>query len=273
MSYGSNSQGPLYTAPPPEYAPEHAQSANAGTSSAREPFLGREWENDNVPDDFKIGVSVGQCDIGIRMAFVRKVYSILATQLFLTMVMGAVFMYNESAKQWVQSNRWAVWVSMISTFVLLFALIWKRRSYPTNYVLLSLFTFVEAYAIGVTVTYFAKELVLQALIITFGIFVALTLFTLQTQWDFSGLFPFLYGALWLIVILGFVQIFIRFSSTFDLILATGIAIVFCGFIIYDTYNIMHRLSPEEYVMAAVELYLDLLNLFLAILRILNDLRD
>ena len=69
------------------------------------------------------------------------------------------------------------------------------------------------------------------------------------------------------------QIFIRFNSTFDLILATGIAIVFCGFIIYDTYNIMHRLSPEEYVMAAVELYLDLLNLFLAILRILNDLRD
>ncbi|CAG8526428.1 8779_t:CDS:2 [Paraglomus occultum] len=269
MSYGSNSQGPVYTAPPPEYV----QTDSAGTSSAREPFLGREWENDNVPDDFKIGVSVGQCDIGIRMAFVRKVYSILAVQLFLTMIMGAVFMYNESAKNWVQSNNWAVWVSLISTFVLLFALIWKRRSYPANYILLGLFTFAEAYSIGVTVTFYSQVLVLQALIITFSIFVALTLFTLQTQWDFSGMFPFLYGALWLVVILGFVQIFIPFNKTFDLILATGIAIVFCGYIIFDTYNLMHRLSPEEYVMAAVELYLDIINLFLAILRILNDLRD
>jgi len=269
MSYGSNSHGPAYTAPPPEYA----QADSAGTSSAREPFLGREWENDNVPDDFKIGVSVGQCDISIRMAFIRKVYSILAAQVFLTMIMGAVFMYNESAKNWVQSNNWAVWVSLISTFVLLFALIWKRRSYPANYILLSLFTFVEAYSIGVTLTFYSQVLVLQALIITFSIFVALTLFTLQTKWDFSGMFPYLYGALWLIVIVGFVQIFIPFNKTFDLFLAIAIAIVFCGYIMFDTQNIMQKLSPEEYVMAAVELYLDILNLFLAILRILNDLRD
>jgi len=87
------------------------------------------------------------------------------------------------------------------------------------------------------------------------------------------MFPFLYGALWLVVILGFVQIFFTFSKTADLLLAGAIAIVFCGFIIFDTYNIMHRLSPEEYVMASIDLYLDILNLFLAILRILNDLRD
>ncbi|CAG8613111.1 28081_t:CDS:2 [Gigaspora margarita] len=218
MSYGT-SQG-AYPGPPPAYSP-------VGTS--HEPPIGREWESgDDVPEDFKYGVSVSECSLNIRMAFVRKVYSILFAQIGLTTVVAAIFMHNNKIKYWVQENSWALIVSMIATFVLLLLLMWKRRSYPTNFALLAAFTLVESYSLG-----------------TLG--------------------------LWVVVIAGFVSIFIPFSTGLDLAIAVFTAILFSGFVIYDTFNIMKRTSPEEYVIAAVELYLDFVNLFIAILRILNDL--
>ena len=52
----------------------------------------------------------------------------------------------------------------------------------------------------------------------------------------------------------------------------GGALIFCGFIIFDTHMIMHKLSTEEYIMASIDLYLDFINLFLFILRILQAAR-
>lgn len=39
------------------------------------------------------------------------------------------------------------------------------------------------------VTFYDQGIVLQALLITFGVFLALTVFTLQSKWDFSGMAP------------------------------------------------------------------------------------
>ncbi|KAJ3323770.1 Transmembrane BAX inhibitor motif-containing protein 4 [Gonapodya sp. JEL0774] len=83
--------------------------------------------------------------------------------------------------------------------------------------------------------------------------------------------PFLYIAVWGLVIAGFVQIFLPFNRVADLAIAVVGALVFCAYTVFDTYLIFNRLSPEDYIIAAVELYLDLLNMFLYILRILNDL--
>jgi hypothetical protein len=85
--------------------------------------------------------------------------------------------------------------------------------------------------------------------------------------------PFLYTALWGLVVIGLVQIFLPFNNMVDLAIASVSALVFAGYTVYDTYEIMHRTSCEEYVMASVELYLDVVNLFIAILRILNDLNS
>ena len=42
-----------------------------------------------------------------------------------------------------------------------------------------------------------------------------------------------------------------------------------GFIVFDTHMIMTRVSPEEYIIATIELYLDIINLFIEILKILD----
>ena len=66
----------------------------------------------------------------------------------------------------------------------------------------------------------------------------------------------------------FSQIFVN-SEVLEFVISLGGALLFCGFIIFDTHMIMHKLSPEEYILASINLYLDILNLFLYILRILE----
>uniref|UniRef100_A0A1D1XJ27 Putative membrane protein C576.04 n=1 Tax=Anthurium amnicola TaxID=1678845 RepID=A0A1D1XJ27_9ARAE len=258
MSYGT----PSFSGPPPAYSPV----PTSGPSTEPRDF-------DEIPDDLthKVYIPVSEYDVEVRLAFMRKVYSILFAQLSLSTLTAGFMMYNNNFKSWVQSNIWAFYVSILASFIFLLLLAWKRRSYPLNYVFLTGFTLVESYTIGTTVTYFNQSIVLQALVLTTGIFIGLTLFTFQSKYDFSGMAPYLFGSLWIVVIIGFVGIFFPFGKTFDLIIAIGTAILFCGFIIYDTYNIMNRLSPEEYITASVDLYLDFINLFIAILRILNDL--
>ena len=46
------------------------------------------------------------------------------------------------------------------------------------------------------------------------------------------------------------------------------AFLFAGFIIFDTHMLMEKLSPEEYIIGAINLYLDILNLFLEILKLM-----
>lgn len=50
------------------------------------------------------------------------------------------------------------------------------------------------------------------------------------------------------------------------------AIVFSCFIVFDTHMLIHKLSPEEYIVAAINLYLDIINLFLEILKILDAMK-
>jgi len=103
--------------------------------------------------------------------------------------------------------------------------------------------------------------------------------------------PFLFGGLVALIATGFVGIFVPFNSTVDLAYASGGCLIFSGYVIYDTFLINKKLSPDEYILGAISLYLDFLNLcechsirdkyrcsngsfpVLSILRVLNNLND
>jgi FtsH-binding integral membrane protein len=76
---------------------------------------------------------------------------------------------------------WALYVSLFGTLIVLGLLYWKRHSHPTNYGLLALFTLMEAFSLGVVTAFSDSVIVLQALLITTGVFLGLTLFTLQSK--------------------------------------------------------------------------------------------
>jgi len=70
---------------------------------------------------------------------------------------------------------------MLGSLVSLGLLYWKRHSFPTNFIFLSAFTLMEAFTIGVVVAFYETTIVLQALLITVGVFLGLTLFTFQSK--------------------------------------------------------------------------------------------
>lgn len=147
---------------------------------------------------------------------------------------------------------------------------WKRKSYPTNLLFLSGFTLMEAYTISVIVSFYKAGIVLNAVFLTAGIFIFLTAFACQTKYDFTSWIPYLGGALWGLVLFGFMYMFFPYSSTGELVYGGIAALIFSAYILVDTQLIMRHHHVEEEIAAAISLYLDIINLFLAILRILNS---
>ncbi|KAJ9107720.1 hypothetical protein QFC21_001180 [Naganishia friedmannii] len=293
--------------PPPQYTDSTPKpktyGAAEGSHSDRHSLLGHEgpsssrgnaWidqpEEDDLPDDFKVGVNVADCDVQIRMGFVRKVYrqvklrgaacllalityiciySILFAQLLATTLVSAA-LHHPSAQEFTRQNPWLLWVSIFGSFGTLLAVHFKRHQYPANMVLLGAFTMFESLMIGTVTSYYSARIVLQALIITTGVFVGLTLFTFQSKYDFSNMGPYLFAGLMGMLVTGIVQIFLPFNHTTDLVIACFGVLLFSGYTVYDTHAIMKRLSPDEYILGALSLYLDFINLFLYILRVLNN---
>ncbi|KAK0051879.1 protein lifeguard 4 [Biomphalaria pfeifferi] len=222
-----------------------------------------------IIDDFMYGSNVASAHIYIRMGFMRKVYGILTAQLVVTTLMSGVFMLSDTLQDFVQTNHWMLTISIFATFGILLALMWKRHETPTNYILLGLFTLMESYAIGVVVTFYKVPSVIQAFLLTIGLTVGLTIYTLQSKKDFTSWHAPAVMCLYALVLASLIQVFFPIPALHFGISLIGAAL-FCVFIVVDTHLLMAKLSPEEYIMAAINLYLDILNLFLYILRLLGE---
>jgi len=253
-----------YSQAPPSYEPSSSSDQAALLGGAPRS------SEDNVPDDFKFGGMVGEGSIDIRMAFVRKVYAILTVQLVATGALSAVSFFSASYKNWIQTNQWMMWVSLFGAIAFMLLTFWKRKSYPMNLLFLSGFTALEAYSVAVITSFYDSKIVLQAVLLTAGIFVALTLFACQTKYDFTSWMPYLFGGLWVLILVGFMAAFFPPNSKIELAYSIIAALIFSAYILVDTQLIMRHYHVEEEIAAAISLYLDVINLFLSILRILNS---
>jgi FtsH-binding integral membrane protein len=224
----------------------------------------------------------------VRAAFIRKVFSILSTQLLLTtaVIVGMIYAafvagdatYPSAFGSWIayEGGYLLSWLVLIPTMLVLCALMSCKDSYPLNLAGLFAFTVGMALLLGVTcVRYYGSGLGLQlllAFIITTATFLALTAFTIFSRIDFSFLGPAL-CALGAVLMLWSLIMTIAFlaggwSASWSLVFVLLGVCLFVGFIVYDTYMIVTRLGVDDYMLAAVELYTDVINLFLMVLSLL-----
>lgn len=212
----------------------------------------------------------------------NKIQIYVHFQLQLTVTFGVIciFVFHEPTKQWARQNSWLWWVAFIIMLVTMISMACcesVRRKTPTNYIFLGIFTLTMSFMLGlVTSTYRANE-VLMAVGITAVVCLALTLFAFQTKWDFTVMGGVLTVAVVILFLFGILCIFFR-SQTMSLIYASLGALVFCVYLVYDTQLMMggkhkYSISPEEYVFAALNLYMDIINIFMYILAILGNTRD
>ncbi|KAM9028963.1 protein lifeguard 4 isoform 2-T2 [Guaruba guarouba] len=150
-------------------------------AAAAEPLYPR----GSIEDDFNYGSNVASAAVRIRMAFLRKVYSILSIQVLLTTVTSAVFLYSTGVQAFVHERPALLLISGLGSLAVIVALTLYRHQHPVNLYLLFGFTLLEALTIAITVSFYDVSIVLQAFILTTAVFLALTAYTLQSKRDFS----------------------------------------------------------------------------------------
>ncbi|KAJ0051907.1 hypothetical protein Pint_03259 [Pistacia integerrima] len=209
----------------------------------------------------------------LRWSFIRKVYSIITIQLLVTIaVAGTVVTVRPISEFFVSSGAGlAVYIVLIITpFIVLCPLYYYHQKHPVNYFLLGIFTISLAFAVGLTCAFTSGKVILESVILTAAVVVSLTLYTFwaaKRGHDFNFLGPFLFGAIIVLMLFAFIQILFPLGRISVMIYGCLASIIFCGYIIYDTDNLIKRYSYDEYIWAAVSLYLDIINLFLSLLTI------
>ncbi len=161
---------------------------------------------------------------------------------------------------------------VILEFALLFGLYAAKKKAGLNLILLFAFTFISGLTLAPLLTSIlgmagGGSIVANAFMLTTVAFGGLSMFAMNTKRDFSVMGKMLFITLIVVVVASLMNIFFQ-SSLMQLVIASVSAILFSAFILYDTQNIIkgHYETPIE---GAIALYLDFLNLFIALLQILG----
>lgn len=215
----------------------------------------------------------------IRHAFIKKVYSIIMVQLAITTGFICLFLYEPKVKQYSIQHPEMFWIALVLTFILIIALACcesVRRSFPANFICLFLFTFFQSFLLGSAASRYDTDAVMIAVAICAVVCLGLTIFAFQTKFDFTICSGFLMVAVLVLICFGIVAIIFP-GKVIQLIYASLGAIVFSMYLVVDTQLMIggkHRysISPEEYIFAALNIYLDIINIFMSILQIVGYAR-
>lgn len=205
-----------------------------------------------------------------RATLVRRTYSLVFVSVLVT-IFGASFTLTQPAllSQVVAHPM----ITMLCVFIpLLFA---GRASFPANVGFVLLFNFAMGVMLAFPLYFYGRTqpgLISEAAGLTIGAFGILTLYAFVSRRDFSAWGSFFIVGLWILVATMFLNLFFR-NQTAGLWLASASVLIFSGLLVFDTWRLRNVYGPDDYVGAAVQIYLDLLNMFLAILRILGNRRS
>jgi len=214
----------------------------------------------------------------IRKGFIFKVYGLLTIQLVLTF--GFVILANEIKvlKIFIVTHIWFLIVLLFVPFVILILFVCYKSTMnkvPLNYILLFIFTIAEGYVVSFITLGYTKKSVYFVMALTLLAVIALTIYALVTKKDFTLMGGILWVTLTLLILGTILNMFFRIqflNFIFDII---GV-ILFSLYIIYDTQLIIgnreNKFSIDDYVLAVINLYLDIINLFLYLLSIFGDRR-
>lgn len=216
-------------------------------------------------------------DKSIRRAFIKKVYLILTAQLSVTVAFISFFLFHKPTQQWIQGpGFWFYYVSyatFLVTYITLICCPSVRRKYPGNFICLAIFTLAFSYMTGTIASFYDVKSVLIAASITCLVTFSVSLFAMQTKIDFTlcGGLLFILSMVLMFFGLSCMIVYIVSGPNYILQCVYGAlaALLFCLFLAYDTQMLMGKhklaLSPEEHIVGALQLYLDIVYLFLIIL--------
>jgi len=207
-----------------------------------------------------------------RATLVRRTYSLVLVSVLVTMV-GASFALSQPNLMAAVAQH--PFIAFFCSLAPLLMATRKKAEFPMNIGLVLLFNFVMGVIISPALFFYGRQqpgLIGQAAVLTLGAFGILTLYAFVSRRDFSAWGSFLIVGLWVLILTMVLNIFLQ-NATADLWLASIAVLLFSGLLVFDTWRLRNFYGPDEYVGAAVQIYLDLLNMFMAILRLTGNRRS
>ena len=238
--------------------------------------MGNDFAGRTRPGDLPRGWEGG--DSGLRR-YMLRVYNYMAGGLMLTGVIaygGAVSGVYAS-----MATTPLFWIVLLAPFALVVLLSWRIER--TSAVAAQLCFWVYAALVGLSLSgiflVYTGESIARVFVISAGTYGATSIYGYTTRADLSRFGSFLFMGLLGIVIAGLVNLFLASTALQFAVSVIG-ALVFTGLTAYDTQRIRDiYIADEDDVVAgkkaivgALALYLDFLNIFLMLLRLLGRRR-
>ena len=171
-------------------------------------------------------------------------------------------------------------VVVVLLIISFFVKLRKRKNGYSSYLSLkTVYFFVLLMGIGIypSIAFYISDIgavyVLLAFAITTIVFTLLAVYAYITKQDFSGLGGFLFVALISLILLNVAGIWIQ-TDIFHIGLSLAGILIFSAYVLHDISRMKHSGFSEENVPEAVlDLFLDFLNIFLDILRLISIFKD
>mmetsp|Transcript_24733 Transcript_24733/g.38508 ORF Transcript_24733/g.38508 Transcript_24733/m.38508 type:complete len:226 (-) Transcript_24733:55-732(-) len=220
-------------------------------------------------------------ELSDQMKFVRKVYSILALQLTITAGLIVAAQTSSDVNRFMITNSaMSITAAFLSLFTCIALVCCFGRKAPHNLILLFLFTLCESYMVaGLTAFYKDAgqgDAVILAGLSTMLVTISLTIYAFRTKTKlevFAALGFVVYLAVFPIMIMG-LFIFTRGMYIFYCVLGL---FFYSLFLIIDTMLIVGgksmngaKCALDDYVIGAMMLYLDIIMIFIYLLRIFGS---
>jgi uncharacterized protein len=173
------------------------------------------------------------------------------------------------------------WVVLLVPLGLVFFLGWRIQRMSFAAAQMTFWVYAGLMGIGLTpiLLLYTGASVAQVFFVTAATFGAMSLYGYTTKRDLSGFGSFLFMGLIGIIIASLVNMFLQSSMMQWVISVIGV-LIFTGLTAYDTQSIKESyyvgddgaMAGKKAVMGALRLYLDFINLFLMLIRLMGDRR-
>ncbi|UPW20294.1 Bax inhibitor-1/YccA family protein [Agarivorans sp. TSD2052] len=199
----------------------------------------------------------------------RNTYALLSMTLF-TSAIAAFFAVVAGIGQMASIGM------MVAAMVIVFFVIPRSINSSMGLVWTFVFTSLMGASLGPLLSFYLQipqggAIVMQALGMTGLIFFGLSGYVLTTKKDFSFMSGFLMAGVIVLVVSMLLNIFLQIPML-SLAISGAAVMLFSGFILYDTSNIMNG-TETNYIRATISMYLNIFNIFVHLLQILGFLND
>ena len=181
-------------------------------------------------------------------------------------------MVNEAIMKFMTQNYYIIYITSISAFLVLLILVCGKLTnvVPINYILLLIFTLFESISIAFVTVYYDPISVLSCAGLSMLIVFGLTMYACFTKKDFTVMGGFLFTCSIILIFLGFIGFFFR-SYFYQMFLNSIGVLLMSVYLIFDTQLVIGKNSQliklDDYILGALNIYLDIINIFLKILRL------